>query len=747
MEIPREKINKNIYNSLDQQHEEEKHESFKRILWVLNFGTDMDDAYYENLDDVRNSTLSIEKKRKLFNKLRAKNSKVTDHLDKSSHSSSFSRWKKILFHRSKLQERIEGRYGSSVYSVFKFMKWIASLNLLNATIVFFLIYLPHAIKDRRQNQLDDTDSTCIWFDNRYVLESKVLDCCSLRYNKDSDEAWDFFSDIESHNFWKKGSLFLQDIIQGSHWISFSPLFYGFYEGTYTFKIGSTYYNFPLAYFLVMLIIFLINLFAVVRSSSRSFKSISSSQSGERNLSLLNIVFTGWNHFDVKSRRQKENLHISFFNVFLLGLDIVDKTLKKTTKSRSDKVKRTILRICINVSTIVVLAFTGYGVVHLNSTVIPSLFEEFNCGVLTDVPFYLNFECFGIRYLSAFTIVVIGTTFPYIFERLVDFEDYEHKTSLVILIGRSLVVRLGTLLLTYISLLKAVQCPHMRGCASLTDGSVIPGYCISSLNGVDVKACTNENNYLGVCKRGICWETYIGQQMYTLAIIDLLSSLVSIFLLDFPRSLLFKKIIPFLGTVEFNIGKHVLDAVDSQTICWLGLFYTPFISLIISITNFILFYIKSFYVLKVCTPVFSESKASPLFKYFLLISFICCSIVIGTTINTTEPSVACGPFRDIDCSGIYSNNTIFCITYDYIIKTIMEQTPFVQRVLFLMSESLVLYGIAGVLFIALYLLNANMLSNKKFSTELNSLRDRIVMENKELFKVIEDKRYESHHQIK
>ncbi|CAB4058853.1 TMC [Lepeophtheirus salmonis] len=438
-----------------------------------------------------------------------KNSKVTDHLDKSSHSSSFSRWKKILFHRSKLQERIEGRYGSSVYSVFKFMKWIASLNLLNATIVFFLIYLPHAIKDRRQNQLDDTDSTCIWFDNRYVLESKVLDCCSLRYNKDSDEAWDFFFRHRITQLLEKG--------------------------------------------------------------------------------------------------------ISFFT-------------------------------------------------------------RYNSRITLDL-FFTTFLCHR-------------NNFPYIFERLVDFEDYEHKTSLVILIGRSLV------------------CPHMRGCASLTDGSVIPGYCISSLNGVDVKACTNENNYLGVCKRGICWETYIGQQMYTLAIIDLLSSLVSIFLLDFPRSLLFKKIIPFLGTVEFNIGKHVLDAVDSQTICWLGLFYTPFISLIISITNFILFYIKSFYVLKVCTPVFSESKASPLFK----------------------TSVACGPFRDIDCSGIYSNNTIFCITYDYIIKTIMEQTPFVQRVLFLMSESLVLYGIAG------------------FSTELNSLRDRIVMENKELFKVIEDKRYESHHQI-
>ena len=48
------------------------------------------------------------------------------------------------------------------------------------------------------------------------------------------------------------------------------MFYGYYDGTFPFKLNETEYDFPLAYFFVMLCIFIFNLIVVVVSSANSF---------------------------------------------------------------------------------------------------------------------------------------------------------------------------------------------------------------------------------------------------------------------------------------------------------------------------------------------------------------------------------------------------------------------------------------------------------------------------------------------
>jgi hypothetical protein len=50
-----------------------------------------------------------------------------------------------------------------------------------------------------------------------------------------------------------------------------------------------------------------------------------------------------------------------------------------------------------------------------------------------------------------------------------------------------------------------------------------------------------------------------------------------------------------GVIQFNVTKHALDIVYSQTICWLAIFYAPLITLVTVIKSVLLFYLRLFHV--------------------------------------------------------------------------------------------------------------------------------------------------------
>ena len=50
----------------------------------------------------------------------------------------------------------------------------------------------------------------------------------------------------------------------------TPMFYGYYDGTYQFEFNDVIFDFPLAFFLVILVIMMVNLVIIVISSAKSF---------------------------------------------------------------------------------------------------------------------------------------------------------------------------------------------------------------------------------------------------------------------------------------------------------------------------------------------------------------------------------------------------------------------------------------------------------------------------------------------
>ena len=110
-----------------------------------------------------------------------------------------------------------------------------------------------------------------------------------------------------------------------------------------------------------------------------------------------------------------------------------------------------------------------------------------------------------------------------------------------------------------------------------------------------QACDNANFFnVSSCARKICWETAVGVEFYRLTVLDLLTQILVIIGLDVWR-------VRCIGKLEFNIPKHVLDIVYSQTICWMGLFFAPLLSLITLIKLLSLFYIRLSYLKNWCQP--------------------------------------------------------------------------------------------------------------------------------------------------
>ena len=72
----------------------------------------------------------------------------------------------------------------------------------------------------------------------------------------------------------------------------SPMFYGYYSGTYSFDFNDITYKFPLAYFLVMFVIFFVNLGFLVRTFSK-FAETESSELSQAPLSEL--IYSAWDY--------------------------------------------------------------------------------------------------------------------------------------------------------------------------------------------------------------------------------------------------------------------------------------------------------------------------------------------------------------------------------------------------------------------------------------------------------------------
>jgi hypothetical protein len=600
---------------------------------------------------------------------------------------SFALWPNLL-------RRVEGRFGSGVYSYFKFLKWSMGLNLVMVLLTFAFIVLPQLvlINDNAAELYENCTSLSVvpaGYQNstktKWFPKEDATACCGKEWRLDQAGKRDLgqWPPLNATQFFDIAKKALLGLLMGNEWIEDTTLYYGSYRED---NVG--YYQSNIAYFFVIFACLVFSMVQIVRSSAHSFKrsfkwnQFNSSQ-------YFDLVFCSWD----LSLSTKDSVHIKqmgLINEVLTALSTDKVQAQYDNMSTAGKIFRSFKRLLAWLTVLAVYAGFIFVIYRAYQKALELSSSSELCPEI-DISSVKSFACNFYDYLMPFTITSLNLLIPFLFSYIIQYEEYDPKVKLVIDLGRSIFLRLISLLVAVILVIIENDCEYKT----------------VSVGDIDVQACNNEEIFIAMdissvdkseCPRQMCWETGVGSSFYALTLMDMLIQVGMMLLVDIPRAKL-----PFMpaavSTIEFNIPKHVLDIVYTQTICWMGLFFSPLISLITFIKLFVLFYLRIAYLRFLCTPsssLYEASKMSSIMKMFLLISFACSLFPLAYIISQLSPSNACGPFRGLPDLG----STFYGGVVEFLIHG-WEATPG-RNFLYFFGRLEVLTCLTGALLLATYL---------------------------------------------
>ncbi|CAL1685459.1 unnamed protein product [Lasius platythorax] len=543
-------------------------------------------------------------------------------------------------------KKIGGNFGMGIVAYFLFIKWLMYLNLLLFAILFLLIVLPGILLETPQNEI------CLSNNN-----TASVACCSELYRNMTDE-----SDS------------ITKIVQGI--LEYTLLFYGWYTHKIYESVGvNFYYNSPLSYICAIIIIFIISLVSIVRSAAKGFKERVVEGEGQF-YQYCNLVFGGWDYC-IQNEKSAGVKHKALYNEMKAFLEAERMEEERQNRTREEKTKLFFIRLFVNLLVLTVLSACGVFIYY----VIDFSFDQLATYLAQDYEIARLF----FEFLPYICIVGLNVAIPFLFRYLVALENYSPLYVVRVTLFRTVFLRLASLVVLITSLYKLVA-------------DKIPD-----------NECANSTN-----KQPLCWETFVGQQFFKLYTTDLFIQFFMTFFVNFPRSLIARhtenKVLRFVGEQEFDLPKHVLDIVYSQTICWLGCFFAPLLPMIAVIGTFLLFYVKKFTCLVNSTPsskIYRASRSNSLFMFILLVSFILAVIPVGYSIAEIMPSKSCGPFREWES------------VWTLLIATFMRFPDWLQSTLFFLGTAG--FGIPAFVILALllYYYYAVSIANKHMVTVLKN----------------------------
>ncbi|CAF1163517.1 unnamed protein product [Rotaria sordida] len=593
-----------------------------------------------------------------------------------------------------LLDSIEHYHGYTIRSYFQFVIWLFYLNIFTFIICFTCIVMPTYIYPNSvdfsiyamdqyyeinnipinnqsseqctlndpqckildipfSNQIIDSNETCL---NDSFLASR---CCSLQ-----TDAVFVNSSRESENDQLK---FLSDLIAGTGFFALNRLFIGYYRNLTKSNNDNSYfqtYNMGLAVFLTIFICLLITGIIIIQKYGNGMKkSYVQDESFENN--LFQYIFARWNYSTTKRKiaHRHEHRFKNEIKSILLGRN--DKINFKFNRA-IDKILFQLQRIMIWIVTLII--FIGaIAVVYFTNQF---TFQERAKIEMDDGVSQRNrLADMAIEYLPSAVVSILNLLSQLIFAYMRDFKLYTRITSVRHYLIRVIIMRL-LLLFTFVFIIilqitcNSNQCgrqSELLGCANIK----------------------GEATFIH------CWETLIGQAIYRLVITDTVVMIIIHFIVDPLRSLLTcccsskAGVKPKDGTInetqqsseicwlwqplEFELEDYVLDLTYTQTLCWHGLIFCPFLPLISAAKNILIFVVKfiSLAVFRKRSQLeLSPARARHIFTAVLLFSFVWALLPISFLATSLRPSRGCGPFR------LYSHETEYYMYYS--VRNIVTQ---------------------------------------------------------------------------
>ncbi|XP_069122846.1 transmembrane channel-like protein 7 isoform X2 [Argopecten irradians] len=533
-------------------------------------------------------------------------------------------------------KEVEGQFGTAIMGYFRFVRWLMFLNLYICLVNICLTLVPYfALYDSPKSFSDS-----LLGQNVTVLQVEA-DNCTKSYQEELTATRDANDPL---------GIVLHSL-QGTGWMEDTVLFYGaFFNKTYQSPIkgNKETYHMGLSYLLATGVSFIISFFVIVKNSSKGLKDTAVIH-GATMAMYSNKVLTGWD-FCISQAKAAKTKHSNISGELKKDLEIQRFMWKKESRTTKDKVKLYLLRTVINILMCFLLGGSLY-LIYLSFSQLLTLQKEFQ-----------NFGAelqFVIQYIPSVTITLLNIIIPIIFKKVVLLEDYTPSFEMIMTLLRTILLRLSSLGVLMISIYQLLQTedPKFEYMCGNKRWSII----------------TNDTNTTINAPGSIikCWETYVGQQIYKLVILDFLVLIIVTFLVELPRRLVYNtfgkrfKLINMVGLPEVDLPKVVLDIVYAQTLCWMGLFFSPLIPFMCFLKCFIVFYVKKFTLLNnyvAPTRPYRTTRSNSLFIGMLFISFLMAAIPITYMVGDFNPSQSCGPFR------VYTtNHTVFFDTVTHLIE--------------------------------------------------------------------------------
>ncbi|XP_075362288.1 transmembrane channel-like protein 3 isoform X2 [Mycteria americana] len=522
-------------------------------------------------------------------------------------------------------KKIESHFGSGVASYFIFLRWLFGINIVLTIMTGAFVVLPELLAGA---PFGSTVSKTI--PKEHIASAQDLD-----------------------TIWSLGG-----------YLQYSVLFYGYYGRDR--KIGKAGYRLPLAYFLVGMAVFAYSFIILLKKMAKNSRMSLASASDE-NYTFCWRLFCAWDYL-IGNPEAAESKAAAIVN------SIREAILEEQEKKKSKNLAVTIsLRIIANILVLLSLAGSIYIIYFVvdRSQRLERTKKELTLWEKNEV---------------SVVVSLITMIAPSAFELVAALEMYHPRTTLRFQLARVLVLYLGNLYSLIIALLDKVDS------MSVTDSNV-NNNASNSTAFLANKTLSKEDNLsttisdLQIKRNGIvtseesrtqglmvsdslvnktvsfntqnpqdqCWETYVGQEMLKLSIIDMIFTVASILLIDFFRGLCVRYLsdcwcwdleskFPEYG--EFKIAENVLHLVYNQGMIWMGAFFSPCLPAFNVLKLIGLMYLRSWAVLTCNVPhqqVFRASRSNNFYLAMLLFMLFLCMLPTIFAIARYKPSLSCGPF--------------------------------------------------------------------------------------------------------
>ncbi|XP_039514312.1 transmembrane channel-like protein 3 isoform X3 [Pimephales promelas] len=600
-------------------------------------------------------------------------------------------------------KKIESHFGSGVASYFIFLRWLFGINIVLTIMTGAFIVLPELLAGAPFG----------------TTRSKTIPKDHLSSAQDLDTIWSL-----------------------GGYLQYSVLFYGYYGNVR--KIGSAGYRLPLAYFMVGMAVFAYSFFTLLRKMAKNSRTSLAGTSDE-NFTFCWRVFCAWDYL-IGNPEAAESKGAAIVNSIREA--IVEEQEKKKETSLAVLIS---LRILANILVLLSLAGSIY-IIYFVVDRSQKLEQE-----KPELTLWEKNEVSVV--VSLITMIA-----PSAFELVSQLEMYHPRTSLRFQLARVLVLYLGNLYSLIIALLDKVNSMSSAvtvGTVNLSDSTsylatisqpteenlstIVPdiverrnsmlNMTLLDLNNsvTTIKSTTSSREpmrmqsllnqtvlyeYNTKSQLDPCWETYVGQEMLKLSIIDMIFTVASILLIDFIRGLVVRYLsdcccwdleskFPEYG--EFKIAENVLHLIYNQGMIWMGAFFSPCLPAFNVLKLIGLMYLRSWAVLTCNVPhqqVFKASRSNNFYLAMLLFMLFLCMLPTIFAIVRYRPSQYCGPFSGQEK------------IYDIISETIANDFPlWFNKVMSYVTSPVVVLPALLLLFMLIYYLQSIARSLKVTNSQL------------------------------